>query len=164
MIVPANGLALAGENVSPGDRVHCDLPGQEDWGVRCPQSELRQVAMGLLGPDATSIEVSARGRCFTVKPYGPEGAYLIVLPAQPHANASMSSGAFQGPSVSEQRPRRRPADRHLRGRLQCQIPFSEPGQQCHAQSTGGPGSRRPASSNVVHASYVPLVSTPNSRC
>ena len=98
VIVPANGLPLAGENVSQSDQVHCDLPGQRNWGVRCPQSELRQVAVGLLGPHARSIAVSnADGSSFTIDPYGPEGAYLIVLPAQPDANASMSSGSYQGP-------------------------------------------------------------------
>ncbi len=95
-IVTANGLPLAGENLWPGERVHCDLPGQEDWGVRCPQAELRQVAMGLLGPDATSIQVSSPEGEATVKPDGPEGAYLIVLPAQPNANASMLAKAPGG--------------------------------------------------------------------
>lgn len=96
VIVTANGLPLAGENLWPGERVHCDLPGQEDWGVRCPQSELREVAMGVLGPDATSIRVGASGHEFTVKPYGPDGAYMIVAPAPPGANKSMQSGAWDG--------------------------------------------------------------------
>src|SRR5271165_235399 len=61
VIVTADGLPLAGENLWPYERVHCDLPGQQDWGVRCQQHELRQVAMGLLGPDATSVRVSAPG-------------------------------------------------------------------------------------------------------
>ncbi len=107
MIVPANGLALAGENVSESDQVHCDLPGQENWGVRCPQSELRQVAMGLLGAHAKSIEVANRdGSSFSIGPYRPVGAYLIVLPAQPNANVSMSSGSYQRPVWSrKQAPR-----------------------------------------------------------
>ena len=145
VIVPANGLALAGENVAPGDRVHCDLPGQEDWGVRCPQSELRQVAMGLLGPDATSIGVSAGdGSSFTVKPYGPEGAYLIVLPAQPQADASMSSGAFQGPfgNVSNA-PGGALLTVTYEDGSQCQIPFTGSGHQCHPQGAAGQGGPPP---------------------
>jgi len=159
VIVPANGLPLAGENVSRSDQVHCDLPGQKDWGVRCPQSELRQVAVGLLGPHARSIEVgNADGSSFTIDPYGPEGAYLIVLPAQPNANASMSSGSYQSPfgSVSSA-----PGGATLKvtydNGVQCQIPITSPSQQCHSQSTTGPG-LPPASQlrSVVRASYVPL--------
>jgi hypothetical protein len=165
VIVPANGLALAGENVSQSDQVHCDLPGQQNWGVRCPQSELRQVAVGLLGPNARSIEVgNADGSSFTIDPYGPEGAYLIVLPAQPNANASMSSGSYQSPfgSVSNA-----PGGATLKvtydNGFQCQIPISNPSQQCHAQSTAGPGlpSARQLRS-VVRASYVPLDEHPES--
>ncbi len=159
VIVPANGLPLAGENVSQSDQVHCDLPGQENWGVRCPQSELRQVAVGLLGPHARSIEVgNPDGSSFTIDPYGPEGAYLIVLPAQPNANASMSSGSYQSPfgAVSSA-----PGGATLKvtydNGVQCQIPITSPSQQCHPQSTAGPGlpSARQLRS-VVQASYVPL--------
>ena len=159
VIVPADGLPLAGENVARSDQVHCDLPGQQDWGVRCPQSELRQVAMGLLGPHARSIEVgNPDGSSFTIDPYGPEGAYLIVLPAQPNANANMSSGSYQSPfgSVSSA-----PGGATLKvtydDGVQCQIPTSNPSQQCHAQSTAGPG-LPPAGQmkSVVQASYVPL--------
>ena len=159
VIVPANGLPLAGENVAPSDQVHCDLPGQKNWGVRCPQSELRQVAVGLLGPHARSIEVgNPDGSSFTIDPYGPEGAYLIVLPAQPNANASMSSGSYESPfgSVSSA-PGGAKLKVTYKDGVQCQIPISNPSQQCHAQSTGGP--RLPSASelrSVVHASYVPL--------
>jgi hypothetical protein len=89
-IVTADGLPLAGENLWPYERVHCDLPGQEDWGVRCPQADLREIAVGMLGPDAASIRVNAPGKDFTVKPYGPDGAYLIVLPAP----AGIDSGSL----------------------------------------------------------------------
>jgi hypothetical protein len=159
VIVPANGLALAGENVTKGDQVHCDLPGQENWGVRCPQAELRQVAMGLLGPHAESIEVSnADGSSFSIDPYGPEGAYLIVLPAQTNANASMSSGAYEGPfgSVSNA-----PGGATLRvtyaDGFHCQIPAHDATDQCHAQSNAGP--QLPSAQKLrssVKASYEPL--------
>jgi hypothetical protein len=159
VIVPANGLPLAGENVSRGDQVHCDLPGQENWGVRCPQSELRQVATGLLGPHARSIEVgNPDGSSFSVDPYGPQGAYLIVLPAQANANASMASGSYQGPfgHVSNA-----PGGAILKitydDGFQCQIPATGSGNQCHAQSTTGPAlpSARQLRS-TVKASYVPV--------
>ena len=159
VIVPANGLPLAGENVSQGDQVHCDLPGQANWGVRCPQSELRQVAVGLLGPNARSIEVTnPDGSSFTIDPYGPEGAYLIVLPAQPNANASMSSGAYQSPfgNVSSASGGAILKVTYDDG-VQCQIPITNAGQQCHAQSSAGPG--LPTAGQLksdVQASYVPL--------
>jgi hypothetical protein len=85
-VISADGLPLAGENIYPENRVHCDLPGQEDWGIRCPEWDLREVALGLLGPVAERIEVSTPERRFSVRPYGTDGAYLIVLPPPPHAN------------------------------------------------------------------------------
>ena len=158
VIVPANALPLAGENVAPGDQVHCDLPGQENWGVRCPQSELRQVAMGLLGPDASSISVSAPGSSFTVKPYGPQGAYLIVLPAQPQANAGMSSGAYEGPfgNVSNA-PGGAVLSVTYRDGSQCQIPFTGSGRQCRPRGAAGEGGSAPSAplpSTAVQAAYV----------
>ncbi len=158
VIVPANGLALAGENVAPGDRVHCDLPGEENWGVRCPQGELRQVAMGLLGPGASSIEVSTAGSSFTVKPYGPQGAYLIVLPAQAQANASMSSGAYEGPfgDVSNA-PGGALLTVTYEDGFQCRIPFTGSGHQCLPQSATGESAPAPTpknSSTPVQAAYV----------
>jgi hypothetical protein len=163
VIVPANGLPLAGENVAQSNQVHCDLPGQENWGVRCPQSELRQAAVGLLGPHAKSIEVTnADGSGFSVAPYGPEGAYLIVLPAQPNANASMSSGAYEGPfgNVSNA-----PGGATLKvtydDGVQCQIPAHAATGQCHAQSTAGaaPPSAKQLRS-TVKATYEPLDQRP----
>ena len=148
LIVTANALPLAGENVAPGDRVHCDLPGEENWGVRCPQKELRQVAMGLLGPDASSISVASEGgTSFTVKPYGPEGAYLIVLSAPPNANTSMDSHAVGGAVLNVT---------YTDG-SQCRIPATGAADQCHARAAGDEGGSIPTSlpSTVVHAAYLP---------
>jgi hypothetical protein len=165
VIVPANGLALAGENVSQSDQVHCDLPGQENWGVRCPQPELRQVAVGLLGPNARSIGVTnADGSGFTIAPYGSEGAYLIVLPAQPNANARMSSGSYQSPfGYASNAPGGAALKVSYNDGVQCQIPITSPSQQCHPQSAAGPG-LPPAQQlrSVVRASYVPLDEHPES--
>jgi hypothetical protein len=160
VIVTADGLPLAGENLWPGERVHCDLPGQQDWGVRCPQSELRQVAMGLLGPDATSIHLSAPGQEFTVKPYGPEGAYLIVLPAQPNANTSMSSGAWDGHGYASSAPGGAVLTVTYNDGSQCQIPGQ---QQCPREGFDFPTSALPSSAEVsapVDVRYLPLVSHP----
>jgi hypothetical protein len=83
MTVSADGLSLA---ESMADRVHCDLPGQHDWGIRCPRSELRLLAFGALGPDASALTVTYRGRTLKLKPYGPDGLYLLVLSAPPGTN------------------------------------------------------------------------------
>jgi hypothetical protein len=159
VIVPASGLPLAGENVSETDQEHCDLPGQQDWGVRCPQAELRQVAMGLLGPDAKSIQVATPEGSFTVAPYGPDGAYLFVLQAQANANTSMSSGAYQGPFgyVSKATGGVVLSVTYGDG-FQCQIPANDASRQCHAQKPGGSGSQLPNAaqlSSTVHVSYMP---------
>jgi hypothetical protein len=46
----------------------------------CPPRDLRNIAYGVLGPDAVSITYTIAGRRRTV-PTGPDGAYIIVLPA-----------------------------------------------------------------------------------
>ena len=159
VIVPANALPLAGENVAPADQVHCDLPGQEDWGVRCPQSELRQVAMGLLGPDVSSIAVSSGGSSFTVKPYGPEGAYLIVLPAQAHADASMSSGGYAGPfGWASNAPGGAVLRITYNDGSQCEIPDTgSAGHPCRPRAAEAEGGPLPTAlpNTTVHAGYVP---------
>lgn len=157
VIVPANGLALAGENVKREDQLRCDLPGQADWGVRCPQQELRQVAMGLLGPHAQSIEVTTPQRSFAVAPYGPLGAYLIVLPAQPQANASMSSGGYEDPfGYASRAPGGATLTVTWDDGTRCQIPAAAAGQQCraHAGTEATPSAAELAA--PVQASYVPL--------
>ena len=162
VIVTANALPLAGENVAPVDQVHCDLPGQSNWGVRCPQPELREVAMGLLGPDATRLDVTAPGASFAVSPYGPEGAYLIVLPAQPRANQSMRSGAWQSPfGFVSNAPGGAMLAVTYRDGSHCRIPIGSPQDQCHAHSAAGgslPSAVGPATG--IQAVYVPVERRP----
>lgn len=157
VIVPANALPLAGENVAIADQVHCDLPGQQNWGVRCAQQELRQVAFGLLGPNATSIEVSTPQGSFAIKPYGPLGAYLIVLPAQPRANATMSSGGYQGPfGYASHAPGGAVLTVSYDDGSSCQIPYTAGANQCHAhEGPAGPPSASDLSADV-HAAFVAL--------
>jgi hypothetical protein len=90
MTVSADGLSLA---ESMTDRVHCDLPGQHDWGVRCPSPQLRLMAFGALGPDAASLHVHFQGRSFNVKPYSADGVYLLVFKAPAGTNAGAYFGA-----------------------------------------------------------------------
>jgi hypothetical protein len=88
--VSADGLSLV-ENTF--ERVHCDLPDQHNWGVRCPRADLRLLTFGVLGPDAANLSVSFKGRTFDVKPYGPEGAYLLVFAAPMGTNTGNYFGA-----------------------------------------------------------------------
>ncbi len=158
VIVPANALPLAGENVAREDQVHCDLPGQENWGVRCPQKELRQVAVGLLGPGAKSLAVGTPQGSFTVEPYGPMGAYLIVLQAQPGADASMSSGAYENPfGYVSSAPGGAVLTATYDDGSTCEIPFTGKGAQCRAH--GASAEAAPSASQLaapVAASYVAL--------
>ncbi len=157
-VVSADGLPLAGENIYPYQRVHCDLPGQEDWGVRCPEADLREVAVGLLGPDAASIRVTTPDRDFTVTPYGPDGAYLIVLPAPPGANR----GPYGFPG------RRAPGTPVLgvtyRDGSHCQIPANEPKQECSPKGldySPGPLPTATQLKTTIHVLYQPLMSHAN---
>ncbi len=157
IVVTADGLPLAGENLYPGQRVHCDLPGQEDWGVRCPQADLREVAIGMLGPDATSIRVHAPGRARTVRPYGPDGAYLIVLRAPAHAN--VGPYGFRG--------RKAPGTPTLtvtfRNGSTCELPGAGPSQQCRPEGIQRSSGPLPAAARLhraVSVRYSPRMTGP----
>ncbi|HLM84955.1 MAG TPA: hypothetical protein VK272_02065 [Solirubrobacteraceae bacterium] len=147
-VVTADGLPLAGENLYPYQRVHCDLPDQEDWGVRCPQADLREVAVGLLGPDAASIRVNAPAAKLVVTPYGPDGAYLIVLPAPPHANTGHYG--FLG--------RKAPGTPTLtvtyRNGSTCELPTNEPRQQCSPEGIERSSGPPPSAAQVKSAVHV----------
>ena len=78
-IVSASG-DLAPE-AAVNQRPHCDLPGTVEWHVRCPQATLRTVYYGFLGPKARAISYTYHGRQHVQSTSGPNGAYLVVLPA-----------------------------------------------------------------------------------
>lgn len=161
-IVTADGLPLAGENLYPYERVHCDLPGQQDWGVRCPQVDLREIAVGVLGPDATSIRVSAPGRDLTVKPYGPDGAYLIVLPAPAKANSGIAAAP---PSAVAGSHEGRPATIATltvtyRDGSHCEIPASSQQQACTPKGLDVAERALPTAATLrtpLHVRYQPLL-------
>ncbi len=148
MLSTADGTSLAGENVWSGERAHCDLPGEMDWGVRCPRADLRETAAGLLGPDAVSISVSAPGRHFTLAPAGRDGAYLIVMPAP------MGASGGQGARLRDRAMARLTVT--YRDGSRCEIPASTHQQQCTPKglevSSGAP---RRAFAAALHVSYRP---------
>jgi hypothetical protein len=158
-IVTADGLPLAGENLWPYERVHCDLPGEQDWGVRCPQADLREIAVGLLGPDAASISVSAPGRHFTLEPVGPDGAYLIVLPAPAGINRGRAAGPY-GAGAGHGAWARAIATLTVtyRDGSHCEIPAYSQKQTCSPKgldvSTGSPPTNL---TTPLHVSYRPLL-------
>jgi len=74
--VPASGWQGQGgctAPLPPGGRI-VGLPASR----YCRAGELRELVYGVLGPDATGVTYTLGGRQHTIKPVGPEGAYLIV--------------------------------------------------------------------------------------
>ena len=75
----------------------------------CPPGVLRELAYGVLGPDAVSITyIGPDGQRVTERTTGPEGAYLIVarhpaakctLPAHPHGLSCPALGSY-GPALA----------------------------------------------------------------
>jgi hypothetical protein len=157
-IVTADGLPLAGENLWPYERVHCDLPGQEDWGVRCPQRDLREVAVGMLGPEAARIRVSAPGKELTVKPYGPDGAYLIVLPAPANSNSSSGLAAYVHHHY-ERNPGLATLTVTYKDGSSCRIPAESQRQTCTPKGLviSAPMPTAAKLRTTLHVSYRPLM-------
>jgi hypothetical protein len=62
----------------------------------CPLKDFRNLAYGLLGPEAVSITyVSFDGRSVTRRTQGRDGAYLVVLPATPWSCTFLKNGGRQ---------------------------------------------------------------------
>jgi hypothetical protein len=158
-IVTADGLALAGENLWPYERVHCDLPGQEDWGVRCPRADLREVAVGMLGPDAASIRVHAPGKDFTVKPDGPDGAYLIVLPAPAGIDSGSRSSLYAYVHHTWHAPVLAALSVTYEDGSTCQIPAATHEQVCSPKGLDIASAMPTAAKlrTTLHVSYRPLL-------
>jgi hypothetical protein len=100
------GIVNASGDVGPvaaiAQRAHCDLPGEHDWGVRCPQSALRALFYGFLGPDARSVSYTFDGVRHVEELGGPDGGYLVVLPAPPGSAVGRKAnlGGFKaGPTL-----------------------------------------------------------------
>jgi hypothetical protein len=99
-IVSASG-DLAPE-AAVNQRPHCDLPGSVMWHVRCPQATLRTVYYGFLGPKARAIAYTYHGQRHVRATSGPNGAYLVVMPAPPGATQGRKArrGGFRaGPTL-----------------------------------------------------------------
>ena len=64
-----------------GQRPTCLLPGDQSRGVRCPRWALRTLFYGFLGPDARDVSYTYSGVRHVEPVSGPEGGYLLVLPA-----------------------------------------------------------------------------------
>lgn len=144
MTVSADGLSLA-ESIY--DRVHCDLPGQHDWGLRCPLAQLRLMAFGALGPDATNLRVSYGGRSFNVKPYGPEGVYLLAFPAPKGTNVGYFGA--QAPS-----PPTLTVD--FANGSSCRLPEMNDTDECKPEGidfSNGPKATAAELATTIHVSY-----------
>jgi hypothetical protein len=100
------GIVNASGDIAPAaaisQRPHCDLPGEHDWGVRCPQSALRTVYFGFLGPAARSVSYTVAGVRHVEQVSGENGAYLVVLDAPPGSTVGRRAnlGGFKpGPTL-----------------------------------------------------------------
>jgi len=71
------------QSAAISQRPHCNLPGEHDWAVRCPQDSLRVLYYGFLGPAARSVGYTFGGVRVEERVSGPSGGYLVVLPAPP---------------------------------------------------------------------------------
>jgi hypothetical protein len=103
----------------------------------CPNSSLRTVIFGLLGPDAVSITYSLDGHTRTQPTVGPYGAYLMVLPG------SYSDPEFpDGPVWQGQLPAHTPiSEITYRGGIVCHLNGAEheaPSASClpHGEPVG----------------------------
>jgi hypothetical protein len=81
-IAGAGGVINASAFYAPA----CLMPGSVGALLRCPESDLRSVFSGLLGPDARSVSYTANGRRTVERTHGRDGAYLVVLAPPADAN------------------------------------------------------------------------------
>lgn len=145
LTVSADGLSLL-ESMS--ERVHCDLPDQHDWGFRCPASQLRLMAFGALGPDARSLRVRFQGHSFDVKPYGPDGVYLLVFKAPKGTNV--------GPYFGAQAPNPPTMTVAFANGSSCPLPAISDPFLCHPEGidySSGPTITEAEVASPIHASY-----------
>jgi hypothetical protein len=146
LTVSADGLSLSETRT---DRVHCDMPGQHDWGVRCPSSQLRLMAFGALGPDAASLRVRFQGRSFNLRPYGPDGVYLVVFKAP--------AGTNSGPYFGRQAPSPPAMTVTFRNGSTCTLPSMSDPLRCRPEGidySSGPTVTTGDVASPIHASYA----------
>jgi hypothetical protein len=82
-----HGFLTSGTGADSASAVEepCQRPGAQN----CPDSALRAVYFGLLGPDATTITyLGQHGRRLTERTHAPDGGYLIVLPVRSEPGCS----------------------------------------------------------------------------
>ena len=78
-VPPTAGPYEKGLRLTPAERAHGARPA-----AICPQSDLRNIYYGLLGPQARSITYVLGGHRHTLDTVGPEGAYMFVTRSSPH--------------------------------------------------------------------------------
>ena len=126
--VPANGNAGGGHGSCSANT--------------CPSQDLRNIAFGVLGPNAVSVTYSLHGQTIT-EPTGPDGAYIAVVPGtsklcrvQRFGESCFGGGGEQTTGT-------------LQSGLITSVRYSN-GRVCRLAVAGPLGSGRPA--NVVSAS------------
>ncbi len=93
--IPASAALGASSGCRPTQlpaRLLAHLPKSVRRYPTCPARDLRNVAFGVLGPEAVSVSYSVNHHSLTERT-GPDGAYLVVLPATPPACTFTGHGA-----------------------------------------------------------------------
>lgn len=134
-------------------------------GLHCRAGDVRDLYYGLLGPEATSVTYTLDGQQRTIKPVGPEGAYLIVAL---HSNAQRFHGRRYSPAGTGGSIMPRPWSSPItsisyRNGTICRIAATQPGT---LQGQCTPPGYQPAltpplsASQVVAPVHVQLIVTP----
>jgi hypothetical protein len=130
--MPASALSADRQHVSGGCYA-ANSPSRS-----CPQSDLRDVYFGLLGPDAVSvIHITPTGGIATTPTAGRDGAYLIVLPHRNRSCGPEQLFCSRGQRYSTGGPELEPSEViravNYRGAPSCELPT--PAELARSQGT-----------------------------
>ncbi len=150
--VPASAALGRSDGCQPGHpRHHIHVLGGRrlPTSPTCTAQEVRNIAYGVLGPDATSITYKINGRSVT-KRTGPDGAYIVVLPGTTQLCTFGSVGGRRCFGGGGQMTTRR-----LQSAVISQVTYRD-GHVCDLATAAAPTSGSASCPNVGYASYPPF--------
>ena len=169
--VASSVLAASAGQVFSGDRCDSRVSDARVITRPCPLRDQRQVAYGLLGPDAVSVSYQGVGGRQGTEPTGPDGAFLVVLPmTEPMCPArtarcanfsSTDSAALAGPGLV----RGMITSVTYRGGRVCRVPSlvaSDPGR--HGCDPAGYVAPRAPTTAAHVTTPITASLTPTNRC
>ncbi|HYZ29907.1 MAG TPA: hypothetical protein VE570_12675 [Thermoleophilaceae bacterium] len=125
----------------------------------CDISSMRTLSYGLLGPNARSVTYKVGGRTLTQRTHGPEGAYLIVIPAIRQSRSDAVRPAllpWGGPVTAID----------YAGGLRCNLPprgRPYPAGACKPQGYVAPAVQKPTRRDVASPVHARLVRSHSGR-